>query len=354
MNNISSPLFQNLDETEIKQMKAFSRMRKSSYMKGDLIFRTGDIVCEIGIVQKGSVNIENTDLWGNRSILSNLSEGQVFAETYALCHEPMMVDAVAADFCEILFLNFNMLMEKQNIGQSWYSKILNNMLQVSVQKNLLLSNRIFCTTAKTIRGRLLTLSLIHISREWACKKNTDGFVNIYDFDTEGLKVLNLLDGNHTVLNWIALLLQFRTFKLDSEVAIDARDYIIEHYSVDLTGYDIVIGYRADDSYFQYAESFVSNTLPLRSLNKALRLGKLGEQTVVISSKGFERLKFTDAYPVDKSVYYPKFLDRDTKARDTYRKEIKKSKSYRDDIFVLDILREEMADDDPRIQRILFE
>ena len=161
-----------------------------------------------------------------------------------------------------------------------------------------------------------------MAREWACKKNTDGFVNSYDFDTEGLKVLNLLDGTHTVLNWMALLLQFRTFKLDSEVAVDARDYLIGHYSIDLTGYDVVIGYRADDSYFQYAESFVSNTLPLRSLNRALKLGK--------------------------------FLDRDTKARDTYRKEIKKSKSYRDDIFVLDILREEMSNDDPRIQRILFE
>ena len=131
--------------------------------------------------------------------------------------------------------------------------------------------------------------------EWACKKNTDGFVNIYDFDTEGLNILNLLDGKHTVLNWIALLLQYRTFKLDSEVAIDARDYIIEHYAIDLSGCDVVIGYRADDSYFQYAESFVSNTLPLRSLNKALRLGKLGEQTVVISQKGFDRLKFVDAY-----------------------------------------------------------
>ena len=116
----------------------------------------------------------------------------------------------------------------------------------------------------------------------------------------------------------------------------------------------MIGYRADDFYFQYAESFVSNTLPLRSLNKALKLGKLGEQTVVISQKGFDRLHFVNAYPVSKSVYYPKFLDRDTKARDTYRKEIKKSKSYRDDIFVLDILREEMSNDDPRIQRILFE
>ena len=61
-----------------------------------------------------------------------------------------------------------------------------------------------------------------MAREWACKKNTDGFVNVYDFDEDGLKVLNLLSGNHTVLNWIALLLQFRTFKLDSEVAVDAR------------------------------------------------------------------------------------------------------------------------------------
>lgn len=193
-----------------------------------------------------------------------------------------------------------------------------------------------------------------MAKEWACKKNSDGFVNRYSFDTDGLRVLNLLDGNHTVLNWMALLLQYRTFKLNSEVAVDARDYLIDHYAIDLRGYDVVIGYRADDSYFQYAESFVSNTLPLRSLDQALRLGKLGEQTVVVSQKGFDRLHFLEAYPVSKSVYYPKFLDRDTTARDTYRKEIKKSRSYRDDLFVLDILREEMRNDDPRIQRILFE
>lgn len=193
-----------------------------------------------------------------------------------------------------------------------------------------------------------------MAREWACKNNTEGFVNIYDFDTDNLNVLNLSDGNHTILNWIALLLKYRTFTLNSEIASDAREYIIEHYSVDLSKYDYVIGYRANDSYFRYAESFVSNTLPLRSLNKALSLGKLGLQTVLISEKAFKQIKFTDAYSVDKSIYYPKFLDRDTKARNTYRNEIKKSKSYRDDIFVMDILREEMKNDDPRIQRILSE
>lgn len=193
-----------------------------------------------------------------------------------------------------------------------------------------------------------------MAKEWACKKNTNGFVNVYDFDMTDLKVLNLLDGQYSVLNWIALLLQNRVFQLNSEIAIDARDYIIEHYSVDLSKYDVVIGYRADDSYFQYAESFVLNALPLRSLNHALRLGKLGEQIVVLSEKGFSHLKFVEASSVDKTIYYPKFLDRDISARETYRKEIKKTKSYRDDIFVMDILREEMNNDDPRIQRILCE
>lgn len=193
-----------------------------------------------------------------------------------------------------------------------------------------------------------------MAKEWACKQNTDGFVNSYELNTDALKILDLTDGQHTVLNWIAILLKYRTFKLSSEIAIDARDYIIEHYSVNIGDYDVVVGYRADDSYFQYAESFVSNGLPLRSLNKALRLGKLGEQTVLVSQKAFDQIKFIDAAPVSKDEYYPKFIDRDSSARKAFKQEIKKSKVYRDDIFVLDILREEMQNNDPRIQRIISE
>ena len=193
-----------------------------------------------------------------------------------------------------------------------------------------------------------------MAKEWACKNGRDGFMNRYTVEEDGLKTLHLSDGTHTVLNWIAILLKHRTFSLSSPIALDAREYIIEHYAVDTSGYDLITGYRADDSYFRYAESFVENTLPLRSLNKALQLGKLGLQTVLVSPKAFEQIKFVDAVPVDKNIYYPKFVARDTKARQTYKEEIAKSRSYRDDIFVLDILREEMKNDDPRIQRILLE
>ena len=43
-----------------------------------------------------------------------------------------------------------------------------------------------------------------MAREWACKNNADGFVNEYSFNTKGLKVINLFDGNYTVLNWIGI------------------------------------------------------------------------------------------------------------------------------------------------------
>lgn len=209
------------------------------------------------------------------------------------------------------------------------------------------------TTNDYGQGFYCTL-LPEMAKEWACKDNRDGFVNRYFIDDDGLKYLNLSDGNHTVLNWIALLLLHRTFTIQDEIARDARQYIIDNFSIDMSRYDIIVGYRADDSYFSFAQSFVSNALPMRSLSRALRLGKLGEQTVLISEKAFERIEFADASPVRKEEYYPKFLARDTEARKAFKEDIKKNKSYKDDIFVMDIIREEIKNDDPRIRRIILE
>jgi len=193
-----------------------------------------------------------------------------------------------------------------------------------------------------------------MAMEWACKNNTDGFVNKYVLDLESLKILNLLEGDYNILHWMALLLKNRAFRLSNEIAIDARDYIIDHFLIDLSDYDVVIGYRADDSYFAFAESFVQNGLSLRSLNEALRLGKLGAQVVLVSEKAFQNLSFEGEETADKNIYYPKFVDRDSSARDTYRNKIRTKPSYKDDIFILDILREEMKSDDSRIQRIVSE
>lgn len=193
---------------------------------------------------------------------------------------------------------------------------------------------------------------IELAKEWACKNDKDGFVNVYELDLTDLKVLNLNSAGYTILNWIAILLKNRVFSLDTPLSVRVREYIIEHFGIDTTAYDVIIGYRADDSYFSFADAFVSNSLPLSSLNKALRLGKLGEQVALVSERAFHNLKHIEASDADSTIYYPKFFSRDRKARLTYRNEIAPNENVLDDIFVLDIIRQEMRNDDPRIQRIV--
>ena len=144
----------------------------------------------------------------------------------------------------------------------------------------------------------------------------------------------------------------RRFRVTTPVMRRGVEWLKENFLIDISEYDLIIGYRADDSYFSFAEAFVSNSLSLTNLNKALRLGKLGEQVALVSDKAFENLEYIESVVAESSVYYPKFSSRDYSARKTYRDEILQKENVLEDIFVLDIIRQEMKNDDSRIQRIV--
>lgn len=155
MKKIASPLFQDLSEAELDTLAAAGHLRTRQFAKHEVIFHAGSCVREIGIVLRGSVHIENLDLWGTKSILSSISAGQAFAETYAFCGDALMVDAVAAEDCTVLLLSTRVLSDAR-VSPAVRDTLLRNLLAVSMRKSLSLSQRIFCTTPKTVRGRLLT------------------------------------------------------------------------------------------------------------------------------------------------------------------------------------------------------
>ena len=181
---------------------------------------------------------------------------------------------------------------------------------------------------------------IELAKEWACKTFENGYINKYLLKCNDLKILDLTTKEFNVLNWIALLLNNRTFNINDEVALKAKDFIIKKYNIDLQKYDIVIGYRADDSYFSYAQSFINNTLSVEDLEKALKLGELGNQVVLISQKAFDNIEFISYEAVDKRIYYYKFKSRDTMARENYRKNIKTNNNIFNNTYILDIMRKE--------------
>ena len=191
---------------------------------------------------------------------------------------------------------------------------------------------------------------VEMAREWACKgKEPPGFANAYELFADDLSVLNLSAPEYTILNWIAVLLANRTFALDSDIALEVRDYLIANFMPPVLESDVVIGYRADDSYFSYADSFVNNALSVRRLDEALHLGRLGMQVALRTERAFKNLTYLGSEQVSWDEYHPRYVARDSDARSQWRTAVKKGGRASDDIFAIDIIRRNLRHGDPILQ-----
>ena len=170
LNDISKLIFFNqVSFEELQELNNLGAFTEKDFSKGNIIFHTGDVVSKMGIVMHGTVFIESNDIWGNRSILSVVEKGQAFAESYGYTKSPMLVDAVAAENSTIVFFNLNILLEDIYQTKPWLFKIQKNLLLIATNKNIILSNRSFCTAPKTIRERLS----IYFSQQAMINKNSD-------------------------------------------------------------------------------------------------------------------------------------------------------------------------------------
>ncbi|MBR4277849.1 MAG: DUF3990 domain-containing protein [Lachnospiraceae bacterium] len=189
---------------------------------------------------------------------------------------------------------------------------------------------------------------VALAKEWACSKGNDGYANSYELDYSGLLVLNLNSDDYSILNWLALLAENRTYWQQGSISKEAKDYIKQNFLIDISGYDVIIGYRADDSYFSFAQDFVSGTISLGKLSEAMRLGRLGEQIVLKSKKAFERIKYIGNELALAEEYSIKKANRDALARRAYR-QTKAASADINDIYILDIMREGIKNGDPRLR-----
>ncbi|MCR5100367.1 MAG: DUF3990 domain-containing protein [Butyrivibrio sp.] len=177
---------------------------------------------------------------------------------------------------------------------------------------------------------------LELAKEWAVDDKRDGFVNTYCIDDKGLTVLDLNSEKYSILHWLTLLLEHRTFTVNSPLGKDGLNYLQQHYHIDTTSCDIIIGYRADDSYFSFARAFLTNSISVAQLEKAMHLGELGEQIFIKSKRAFSKLKYIEAIPVDYTRYYPMKNARDNKSRKDY---IAISESIdKEGIYLIDLIR----------------
>lgn len=164
-------------------------------------------------------------------------------------------------------------------------------------------------------------------------------------------MLNLNSPDYTILNWIAVLVEHRLFSIKTPVAGRAKRYLIENFGVNVNAYDLITGYRADDSYFDYAEAFLNNGISVEQLARAMRLGKLGEQIVLKSKYAFSKLRFEGFEIADKDTYY---VRRKTRNDEANRLFMDMQEEENDELYIRDIMKGGIRNDDPRIPRNVCE
>lgn len=189
--------------------------------------------------------------------------------------------------------------------------------------------------------------IIERGKEWACRDSIFGYLNKYELDINGLKILDLTKLECSSLVWITLLIKYRTFEKNGEM-VEIFNRLEEIFGINLDDYDVVIGYRADDSYFSFARRFLNNSLPIQSLNYVLRLGTLGLQIVLKSEKAFKHIKYVSCEYVEEK-YHDLFVERDHEAKTKFIEYIKTRGLNDDDLFVRDIVKKGFDLNDPRIR-----
>ena len=144
---------------------------------------------------------------------------------------------------------------------------------------------------------------------WASQFD-EGYCIKYEFDMKDLKVLYLNSNTkEEIMLWISILVNNRFSKEEIENNKETIEWLNSHYHVNLDEYDVIVGYRADDSYFLYSRDFVSNDLSIDALSKAMKLGKLGLQYCLKSEKVFKKIKTLEYKKIEKNNDYAVYREK---------------------------------------------
>ena len=146
-----------------------------------------------------------------------------------------------------------------------------------------------------------------LARLWATQYENGGYLIDYDVDINGLNILHLETiENKDVLTWLSLLISHRFSFEERRDNLQNIQWLEKNYPINIENYDVIIGYRADDSYFAYSRDFIRNDLSLEILKDAMKLGKLGTQFVLMSKKAFDHIKYVKSEIVPHTDDYLNF------------------------------------------------
>lgn len=111
----------------------------------------------MAMLLEGCIHIQKEDYWGNLSILSEISAGEIFGEVYAcLGNEKILNNAVAVRQSTVLFLDISRILTICPSTCRFHGRLIRNLLSVIASKNKILTQKLSHMSQRSTREKLLS------------------------------------------------------------------------------------------------------------------------------------------------------------------------------------------------------
>ena len=150
-------MFAGVKEDDISAVLSCLGARLYNYQKGDYVLRQGDHLSDITILVKGSLHIQKDDYWGNRSILGQISEGEMFGEAYAAPESgALQNDVVAVEDSAVIFFDVKRILTTCPSACRFHAAVVQNLFFAISEKNRKLVQKLGHMSKRTTREKLIS------------------------------------------------------------------------------------------------------------------------------------------------------------------------------------------------------
>ena len=156
----SCPLFSQIRRQDIPGLLACLGARVRQFKRQQQILSEGGPAKQVCILLRGSAEVVNQDIYGNRSILSRITAGELFGESFACAGaEVLPVSVVANEDCEVMLIDCHRITTSCTNACGFHSRMIYNLLQAVARRNIEFHQKLEITAKRTTREKLMAYLL---------------------------------------------------------------------------------------------------------------------------------------------------------------------------------------------------
>ena len=150
-------MFSGVGENEIESMLSCLGARLYEFSKGEYVIRQGEHLSDIIVLADGNLHIQKDDYWGNRSILGQISVGEMFGEAYVAPDSGTVLnDVVAVEKSMVIFFDVKRILTTCSSACRFHNLVVQNMFFTISEKNRKLVQKLGHMSKRTTREKLIS------------------------------------------------------------------------------------------------------------------------------------------------------------------------------------------------------